>query len=250
MRSQRQLGVVPTKGNTLMPQGQFPGDSASLEFHMGNKRGLMKHLRTTVRKMFPFYQKASKKTMFCTDNPTELLMPRSAAITNKHRVLPKIICEFSSPKIFPKLKRKKLSQNASVQLDVNIVEQHNVEARSMTRMTKRISVVSLSPGIQKVSYLEKSKKVALFKRKKKSMPSVWYGSDVTLENLQMQVDNLLGNISEKSIQLLALRSAELQQCESLGDKILQSSKQFQKVSLQTTKKHKLKNICFPCKCCC
>ncbi|XP_062825419.1 putative uncharacterized protein C3orf49 homolog [Anolis carolinensis] len=246
----RQLGVVPTKENTLMPQEQFPSGSASLEFHMSNKGGLMKHLRTTVRKMFPFYQKTSKKTMFHSDNPTEPLMPRSAAIPNKHWVLPKIICEFSSPKVFPKLKRKKLSQNASVQLDVNSVQQHNVEARSMTRMMKRISVVSLSPGIQKVSHLEKSKKTSLFKRKKKIMPSVWYHSDVTLENLQMQVDNLLDNISEKSIQLLALRSAELQQCESLGDKILQFSKQFQKVSLQTKKRHKLKNICFPCNCCC
>uniref|UniRef100_A0A803SSX8 Uncharacterized protein n=1 Tax=Anolis carolinensis TaxID=28377 RepID=A0A803SSX8_ANOCA len=209
----RPLSMTIILKNTLMPQEQFPSGSASLEFHMSNKGGLMKHLRTTVRKMFPFYQKTSKKTMFHSDNPTEPLMPRSAAIPNKHWVLPKIICEFSSPKVFPKLKRKKLSQNGNeLPLDVNSVQQHNVEARSMTRMMKRISVVSLSPGIQKV-----------------------IGNPQTIE---------------KSIQLLALRSAELQQCESLGDKILQFSKQFQKVSLQTKKRHKLKNICFPCNCCC
>ncbi|XP_042303383.1 putative uncharacterized protein C3orf49 homolog [Sceloporus undulatus] len=248
--SERQPRLMPTKQSTLMPLGQFPSGSASLEFHIGKKKSLVKLLRTTVRKIFPFHQKTSKKVMLRSDDPSEPLMPRSAAIRNKCQVLPKTIYEFSLRKVLPKQKGTKLSQNASVQLDVNIVEQRNIEAKRLTRMTRRISVVSLSPGIQKVSYLEKKKNIPLFKKKKKSMPSVWYHSNVTLENLQMQVDNLLDNISEKSVQLLALRGAELQQCESLGNKILQSSKQFQKVSLRTTKKHKLKNMCFPCKFCC
>ncbi|KAH0630278.1 hypothetical protein JD844_013128 [Phrynosoma platyrhinos] len=248
-----------------MPLERFPSDSASPEFHMGKKKSLMKCLRTTVRKMFPFHQKASKKVMLHGDNPSEPLMPRSAAIRNKHQVLPK----------------------TSVQLDVNIVEQHNVEARRMTRMTRRISVVSLSPGIQK-SYCflsgKKEKNPSVQKEEKKHAISVvpfrcyirepsnagvlkecvvqlcdkiqtslflslliYSSSTCQLAN---NVDNLLDNISEKSVQLLALRGAELQQCESLGDKILQSSKQFQKVALRTTKKHKLKNVCFPCTFCC
>ncbi|XP_062978131.1 putative uncharacterized protein C3orf49 homolog [Elgaria multicarinata webbii] len=247
------------KENTLMFQGQLPSDSESLEFHMGRKKSFMKQLRTTVKKMFPFYQKAKKKAKLHTDNLLKPVMPGAdgTAMPKKHHALPRTIREFSSPKVFPKWKRRKIPQNASIQLDVNIVEEEHaqsingmntcMEARSMT---KRISVVSLPPGIQKVSYLAKKKCFPVFKKKKKSMPSVWYHSHITLGKLQMEVDNLLDNISEKSIQLLALRSAELQHCESLGDKILQSSKQFQRVSLRTTKKHKLKNMCFPCRCCC
>lgn len=52
------------------------------------------------------------------------------------------------------------------------------------------------------------------------------------------------------MKLLAQRHAELQQCEFLGDEILQSSKQFQRISKRTKRKYKLKNVCFPCTCCC
>ncbi|VCX30432.1 unnamed protein product [Gulo gulo] len=47
------------------------------------------------------------------------------------------------------------------------------------------------------------------------------------------------------MKLLAQRHAELQQCEFLGDEILQSSKQFQRMSKRTMRKYKLKNIDSP-----
>ncbi|EHB15591.1 hypothetical protein GW7_07769 [Heterocephalus glaber] len=64
------------------------------------------------------------------------------------------------------------------------------------------------------------------------------------------VDDLIETVTDKSMKLLAQRHAELQQCEFLGDEILQSSKQFQRMSKRTTRKYKLKNVCFPCTCCC
>ncbi|XP_032997201.1 putative uncharacterized protein C3orf49 homolog [Lacerta agilis] len=241
-----------------MRQGQLSDSSETLEFHVGKKKSLMKQFRATMRKLFPFYQKARKKAKLHGDDgsPKPVMSKTTQSVPPKYHAFPRAIRTLPSPKVFPALKRKKLLRNASIQLDVNIVEEHAqsmhgtntvVQAR---RMMRRISVVSLPPGIRKVSYLAKKKNFSVFKKKKKSMPPVWYHSDITLGKLQMQVDNLLDNISEKSIQLLALRSAELQQCESLGDRILQSSKQFQRVSLRTTKKHKLKNMCFPCRCCC
>nr|XP_028575335.1 putative uncharacterized protein C3orf49 homolog [Podarcis muralis] len=240
-----------------MPQGQLSDSSETLEFHVGKKKSLMKQFRATMRKLFPFYQRARKKAkLHGEDGSPKPVVSKTTSVPPKYHAFPRAIRALPSPKVFPTLKRKKLLRNASIQLDVNIVEEHAqsmhgtntvVQAR---RMMRRISVVSLPPGIRKVSYLAKKKNFSVFKKKKKSMPPVWYHSDITLGKLQMQVDNLLDNISEKSIQLLALRSAELQQCESLGDRILQSSKQFQRVSLRTTKKHKWKNTCFPCKCCC
>uniref|UniRef100_A0A670JA43 Chromosome 3 open reading frame 49 n=1 Tax=Podarcis muralis TaxID=64176 RepID=A0A670JA43_PODMU len=203
-----------------MPQGQLSDSSETLEFHVGKKKSLMKQFRATMRKLFPFYQRARKKAkLHGEDGSPKPVVSKTTSVPPKYHAFPRAIRALPSPKVFPTLKRKKLLRNASIQLDVNIVEEHAqsmhgtntvVQAR---RMMRRISVVSLPPGIRKV-------------------------------------DNLLDNISEKSIQLLALRSAELQQCESLGDRILQSSKQFQRVSLRTTKKHKWKNTCFPCKCCC
>ncbi|XP_053149393.1 putative uncharacterized protein C3orf49 homolog [Hemicordylus capensis] len=240
----------------LIPQGHLPNGSKGLGYRTGKKKSIMEQFRATVRKMFPFYQKASKKPKRQGDSPSNPEMSRTPPVSRKHHLLPRIVRELSSPKILPKLKRRKLSQNAAIKLDVNIIEEHAqgidgtstvVQAR---RMTRRISVVSLPPGMQKALYPAKKKHYTVLKKKKKNMPSMWYHSDITVGKLQMQVDNLLDNISEKSIQLLALRSAELQQCESLGDKILQSSKQFQRVSLRTTKKLKLKNMCFLCRCCC
>nr|XP_020660787.1 putative uncharacterized protein C3orf49 [Pogona vitticeps] len=244
------------KKNTRMPEGSFPTNSGFLEYSLGKKESLMKRFRITLKKMFPVYQKASKKAKGHNNRSSKAPTPSAGpAVPNKHHVLPKTNWELSLPKVFPKLKRQKVSQNASILLDVNIVEEraHSVSGENAVmearQMTRRISVVSLPPGIKKVSYLAKKKNFPLFK-KKKSMPAAWYHSDLTLGKLQMEIDNLLDNISEKSIQLLALRSAELQHCESLGDKILQASKQFQKVSIRTPKKHKPKKNCFPCKCCC
>ncbi|XP_077180343.1 putative uncharacterized protein C3orf49 homolog [Paroedura picta] len=246
---------VTKQGMPIPPEPSYNG-SECLEYHTAKKKSFLKQLRTTVKKIFPFCQKASKKPKQQGNQPAKMAKPRMTAVPRKHRLLPRTIKELSPPKMFLKLKRRKLSPNGAIQLDVNFVEEHAqsisrtntvVQAR---RMTRRISVVSLPPGIRKVSDRPKKKTFSVFKKKKQSTAPVWYHSDLTVGNLQMQVDNLLDNISEKSIQLLALRSAELQQCESLGNKILQSSKQFQRVSLRTTKKHKLKNMCFPCRCCC
>ncbi|XP_021105336.1 putative uncharacterized protein C3orf49 [Heterocephalus glaber] len=114
-------------------------------------------------------------------------------------------------------RRRRRSQGATIQLDVVEAEteeitQGNALLRAR-RTTKRLSVTSLPSGLQKV-------------------------------------DDLIETVTDKSMKLLAQRHAELQQCEFLGDEILQSSKQFQRMSKRTTRKYKLKNVCFPCTCCC
>ncbi|KAI4563777.1 hypothetical protein MJG53_016351 [Ovis ammon polii x Ovis aries] len=90
----------------------------------------------------------------------------------------------------------------------------------------------------------------VFKRKQHSMENILRKSDLTVGKLQMQVDDLIETVTDKSMKLLAQRHAELQQCEFLGDEILQSSKQLQRMSRRTMRKYKLKNVCFPCTWCC
>ncbi|KAJ8788224.1 hypothetical protein J1605_005523 [Eschrichtius robustus] len=98
-----------------------------------------------------------------------------------------------------------------------------------------------------------------FKKKKHSTENILRKSDLTVVKLQMQVvdkgfyfgvDDLIETVTDKSMKLLAQRHAELQQREFLGDEILQSSKQFQRISKRTMRKYKLKNVCFPCTWCC
>ncbi|XP_046308882.1 putative uncharacterized protein C3orf49 homolog isoform X2 [Marmota monax] len=131
-------------------------------------------------------------------------------------LLPRIVRELTSPKLFTKPRVEERTQNATIQLDVVEAEteeitQGNTLLRAK-RTTKRLSVTSLPSGMQKV-------------------------------------DDLKETLSDKSMKLLAQRLAELQQCELLGDEILQSSKQFQKISKRTVWKYKLKNMCCPCTCC-
>uniref|UniRef100_A0A8C5PTM8 Chromosome 3 open reading frame 49 n=1 Tax=Leptobrachium leishanense TaxID=445787 RepID=A0A8C5PTM8_9ANUR len=149
-----------------------------------------------------------------------------------------------------------MPQAATLQLDVNVFEAEieeitadNVTVRSR-KTTRRMSVLSVPAGLQKVPYSPKKKQFAFTKRKKKSDNSIRHHSDYTVGNLQMQVDDLIETIAEKSTQLLAQRHEELRQCECLGDEIVQSSKLFQRVSKRSTRKYKFKNVCFPCICCC
>ncbi|MGH0179061.1 UNVERIFIED_CONTAM: hypothetical protein FKN15_000766, partial [Acipenser sinensis] len=65
-----------------------------------------------------------------------------------------------------------------------------------------------------------------------------------------KVDDLIETVADRSVKLLAQRHAELEQCEFLGDEILQSSKQFHRISKKRARKYKWKNLCFPCAWCC
>ncbi|XP_040264655.1 putative uncharacterized protein C3orf49 homolog [Bufo bufo] len=146
--------------------------------------------------------------------------------------------------------------HAILQLDVNVVEAETeritadkIVVRSK-KTTRRVSVTSLPAGLQKGSYSPKKKHFALVKRKKKAVEKVKHQSDCTIGSLQMQVDDLIETIADKSSKLLAQRHEELRKCESLGDEILECSKQFQRVSKKNTRKYKFQNVCFPCICCC
>ncbi|XP_060094779.1 putative uncharacterized protein C3orf49 homolog [Heteronotia binoei] len=183
-----------TKLNMPIPPGQSCEGSECPEYHTSKKKNFLKQLRTTVMKIFPFYQNVSRKPKQQACQPTKLSKSRMSAVPRKHRLLPRTITELFPPKVFPKLKRRKPTPNGAIQLDVNIVEEHAQSiSRTNTvvqtrRMTRRISVVSLPPGIRKISDLPKKKTFSVFKKKKKSMPPVWYHSDITVGNLQMQIE--------------------------------------------------------------
>ncbi|KAG8435863.1 hypothetical protein GDO86_007088 [Hymenochirus boettgeri] len=125
--------------------------------------------------------------------------------------LPKIMKHLPLPREIPKNGASGTSHPA-FQLKSERVTTKNVTVRSR-RLSRRVSVTSVPSGLHKV-------------------------------------DDLIETVTEKSTKLLAQRHEELRKCESLGDGILQSSKQFQRVSKKNTRKYRFRNACFPCICCC
>ncbi|KAM4022120.1 uncharacterized protein C3orf49 homolog [Anomaloglossus baeobatrachus] len=180
----------------------------------------------------------------------------SPAMSHQQHHLPKMIQHLALPRESVKGSRRRISRAAILQLDVNVVE---AEIERMTtdklivrskKTTRRVSVTSVPAGLQKGSYSPKKRQFALVKRKKKALDKVKHQSEHTVVSLQTQVDDLIETIADKSSKLLAQRNEQLRECESLGDEILQCSKQFQRISKKNTRKYKFKNVCFPCICCC
>ncbi|KAI5937355.1 putative uncharacterized protein C3orf49 [Manis javanica] len=252
-RWHRAVSTNLVKQNVLVPREESSGDS-DMEFHksqQNQKKKWRKKVKTVLGRVLS-YKHRSKPASVSREGATNR---KETLPSSTHSLLPRIVKELPSPKLFTKPRMRKLSQNATIQLDVVEAEteeitQGNTLLRAR-RTTKRLSVTSLPSGLQKVPYSPKKRPYFLaLKRKKHGMENILRKSDLTVGKLQMQVDDLIETVTDKSMKLLAQRHAELQQCEFLGDEILQSSKQFQRISKRTMRKYKLKNVCFPCTCCC
>uniref|UniRef100_A0A8C3YJ17 Chromosome 3 open reading frame 49 n=1 Tax=Catagonus wagneri TaxID=51154 RepID=A0A8C3YJ17_9CETA len=252
-RWHRAVSTNLVKQKVLVPKEESSSDS-DMEFHESQqspKKNLVKKVKTVFRRML-LCKYRSKPAGVRRGGSTP---HAETLLSNTQSLLPRIVKELPSPKLFTKPRMRKLSQNATIQLDVVEAEteeitQGNTLLRAR-RTTKRLSVTSLPSGMQKVPYSSKKRPhFPALKKKKHSMENILRKSDLTVGKLQMQVDDLLETVTDKSMKLLAQRHAELQQCEFLGDEILQSSKQFQRISKRTMRKYKLKNVCFPCTCCC
>ncbi|XP_076986462.1 putative uncharacterized protein C3orf49 homolog [Tamandua tetradactyla] len=252
-RWHRAVSTNLVKQNVLVPKEELSSDS-DMEFHesqQNKKKNVMKKMKSAFGRMLSseYRSKSASVSRVGSTNHKETLL------SNMHSLLPRIVKELPSPKLFTKSRMRRLSQNATIQVDVVEAEteeitQGNTLLRAR-RTTKRLSVTSLPSGLQKVPYSSKKRShFPTLKRKKHSMENILRKSDLTVGKLQMQVDELIETVTDKSMKLLAQRHAELQQCEFLGDEILQSSKQFQRISKRTMRKYKLKNVCFPCTCCC
>ncbi|KAM6169936.1 uncharacterized protein C3orf49 homolog [Rhynchocyon petersi] len=252
-RWHRAVSTNLVKQNVLVPKEESSSNSDMdfQESQENKKSNVMQKVKTTLGKMLPYKQR-SKSASVQEESSTN---HKEVFLSNTQSLLPRIVKELPSPKLFTKPRMRKLSQNATIQVDVVEAEteeitQGNTLLRAR-RTTKRLSVTSLPSGLQKVPHSSKKRPhFAALKKKKRSMENMLRKSDLTVGRLQMQVDDLIETVTDKSMKLLAQRHAELQQCEFLGDEILQSSKQFQRISKRTMKKYKLKNVCFPCTRCC
>uniref|UniRef100_A0A8C9DFR9 Chromosome 3 open reading frame 49 n=1 Tax=Prolemur simus TaxID=1328070 RepID=A0A8C9DFR9_PROSS len=252
-RWHRAVSTNLVKQNVLVPKEE-PSSDSDMGFHesqQNQKKNLMKKMKTAFGRMLS-YKYRSKPATASKEGSTN---QKEALLSNTQSLLPRIVKELPSPKLFTKPKMRKLTENATIQLDVVEAEteeitQGNTLLRAR-RTTKRLSVTSLPSGLQKVPYSPKKRPhFPALKKKKHGMENILRKSDLTVGKLQMQVDDLIETVTDKSMKLLAQRHAELQQCESLGDEILQSSKQFQRISKRTMRKYKLKSVCFPFTCCC
>ncbi|XP_037655601.1 putative uncharacterized protein C3orf49 homolog [Choloepus didactylus] len=252
-RWHRAVSTNLVKQSVLVPKEDLSSDS-DMEFHksqQNKKKNVMKKMKTAFGRMLS-YKHRSKPARVSREGSTN---HKETLLSNMQSLLPRIVKELPSPKLFTKPRMRKLSQNATIQVDVVEAETEEITRGNTLlrarRTTKRLSVTSLPSGLQKVPFSSKKRsRFPALKKKKHSMKNSLRKSDLTVGKLQMQVDELIETVTEKSMKLLAQRHAELQQCKFLGDEILQSSKQFQRISKRTMRKYKLKNACFPCTCCC
>ncbi|XP_075406998.1 putative uncharacterized protein C3orf49 homolog [Tenrec ecaudatus] len=252
-RWHRAVSTNLAKQNVLIPKEESSSDS-NMEFQeiqQNQKKNVMKKVKRTLGKMLP--SKCRSKPARGSREGSRSL--KEALLSNSQGLLPRIVKELPSPTLFAKPGMRKLSQNATIQLDVVEAETEELSGGNTLlrarRTTKRLSVSSLPPGPHKVPYSTKKRPhFPALKKKKRGMENKLRKSDLTVGKLQMQVDDLIETMTDKSRKLLAQRHAELQQCECLGDEVLQSSKQFQRMSKRTTRKYKWKNVCLPCTCCC
>uniref|UniRef100_A0A2K5DYR6 Chromosome 3 open reading frame 49 n=1 Tax=Aotus nancymaae TaxID=37293 RepID=A0A2K5DYR6_AOTNA len=239
------------KRKVLVPKEESSSES-DMGFHesqQNQKRNLMTKVKTAFGRMLS-YKYRSKPASASKEGSTD---HEEALLSNTQSLLPRIVKELPSPKLFT-TKMRKFSENATIQLDVEAETEEITQGNTLLRArrtTKRLSVTSLPSGLQKGPYSPKKRPhFAVLKKKKHHMENILRKSELTVGKLQMQVDDLIETVTDKSMKLLAQRHAELQQCEFLGDEILQSSKQFQRISKRTMRKYKLKNVCYPCTCCC
>ncbi|XP_008825732.1 putative uncharacterized protein C3orf49 homolog [Nannospalax galili] len=252
-RWHRTVSTNLAKQNVLVPKEESSSES-DLGFHenqQNQKKNLMKKMKTALGKMLPFKSRGKPASA----HRESVTRQKEALLASTQSLLPRLVRELPSPKLFTKPRTGKLSQNATIQLDVVEAETEEISKVGgllrARRTTRRLSVNSLPSGLQKVPHSSKKRPHFLaLKKKKHSMEGILGKSDSTVGKLQMQVDDLIETVMEKSRKLLAQRHAELQQCQFLGDEILQSSKQFQRLSKRTMRKYRLKSVCSPCACCC
>ncbi|XP_072506801.1 putative uncharacterized protein C3orf49 homolog [Notamacropus eugenii] len=252
-RWHRAVSTNLVKQNVLVPKEESSSgsDLESQQSPENKKKNFMKKIKTAFRRTLPEHYRV-KEARSRESTPSN---HKEALFSNTQSLLPRITKEGSCHKLFAKPQIGKLPQNATIQLDVVEAETEEITGGNTLvrarRTTRRLSVTSLPSGLQKVSYLSKKRRrFPVLRKKKANMENILCASDLTVGKLQMQVDDLIETVTEKSTKLLAQRHAELQQCEFLGDEILQSSKQFQRISKRTMRKYKWKNVCFPCICCC
>ncbi|XP_048404003.1 putative uncharacterized protein C3orf49 [Stegostoma tigrinum] len=195
-----------------------------------------------------FLEKPTSSHVQCNDSHSY----RSRGTKGKVKQLANI----DETKIFSTLESQP-QKTATIHVDVDVLEAETASifgnnlVVTSRRMSRRVSVTSLPTDKQKAPRSRKKQYLKIFKKKnkRKNVEQSRRHSFLTVGKLQAQVDDLIETVSEKSMKLLAQRHAELQQCEYLGDEILQSSKMFQRVSKKSARKYKWKK-CFLCGCCC
>ncbi|KAJ1110172.1 hypothetical protein NDU88_007527 [Pleurodeles waltl] len=258
VRWHRAVSTNLSNPNLLLPKddSSSENDFETFDIQEEKKNNFVKKMKTSLGKIFPSNKRENKCMQLQDTKPLCPAETKGTLISSTQGLLPRIIKDLPSPKVLPKLKSWRVSQNATIQLNVNVIEaeseritHNNVIVRSR-RMSRRVSVTSVPTGLQKIPYQPKKKHFRGVKKKNKKVDNSRRHSDLTIGNLQMQVDELIDTVAEKSTKLLAQRQAELLKCECLGDEIAQTSKQFERVSKRSTRKYRLKSMCFPCACCC
>ncbi|XP_063283617.1 putative uncharacterized protein C3orf49 homolog isoform X2 [Pelobates fuscus] len=245
--------------NVLVPTRQesdSESDSESFIPPKNKKKSFAQKMKAVLGKLMPTKPHEFRSTeMTSVGNASTLPSSQSKSTASssrndlpyffhKQKRLPKIIRHVPLPQKLCKQGVGRMPQGETEEITAD-----NMTVRSR-RTTRRMSVLAVPSGLQKVSYSPKKKNFSFARKKKKAENNIRHHSEYSVGKLQMQVDDLIETLADKTTKLLEQRHEELRECEYLGNEILQSAKQFQRVSKKKTRKYKFKNICFPCICCC
>ncbi|XP_036896771.1 putative uncharacterized protein C3orf49 homolog [Sturnira hondurensis] len=199
-RWHRAVSTNLVKQNVFVPEEESSSRS-DMEFHESQqspKKNIKRKVKTFVYRMLS-YKYRSKPANVSREGTTQSLLPRVAK-------------ELPSPGLCSTPRMRKLSQNGNhrqhmVKAETEEITQGN-RVLWARRTTKRFSVTSLPSGLRKgLGSMRKRQHFPILKRKKHSMENIL---QKPVGKLQMQVDDLIVTVTDKSMKLLAQRHTELQ----------------------------------------
>uniref|UniRef100_W5MWC6 Uncharacterized protein n=1 Tax=Lepisosteus oculatus TaxID=7918 RepID=W5MWC6_LEPOC len=233
----------------------IPENEVSSETDREYETGAVKKLKQALGKLVsPFHQNLQEDQ----GNKTTYTENTQKKCSNAFKLRPLVVFLLLQMKIVIEVLFPLFTEFVTAAIQVDVVDTEtkkfigrNVILRSR-HISRRVSVTSLPARCQKVPYRRKGKCLSFFKKRRRNrVKKNRKQSILTIGKFQTQVvDDLIGTMADKSVMLLAQRHAELKQCECLGDEILQSSKQFERVSKKGAQQRKWKNLRLLCSCCC
>uniref|UniRef100_A0A2K6F8A3 Chromosome 3 open reading frame 49 n=1 Tax=Propithecus coquereli TaxID=379532 RepID=A0A2K6F8A3_PROCO len=162
-RWHRAVSTNLVKQNVLVPKEESSSDS-DMGFHesqQNQKKKLMKKMKTAFGRMLSYKHRNKPATASkegCTNQ-------KEALLSNTQSLLPRIIKELPSPKLFTKPKMRKLTENGNQRQFIIVLRQRGI--------------VPYSP--------KKRPHFPALKKKKHGMENILRKSDLTVGKLQMQV---------------------------------------------------------------
>ncbi|XP_043932338.1 putative uncharacterized protein C3orf49 homolog [Protopterus annectens] len=251
--------------SVLVPKYESSSESEAEENESKGrkKESTIKKMKNNLGKLVPRYRQHEKLHHFRENLQEKLTANKNLGMTCKHNIILKNVKEMPSPKMFSTKYKpqthswdEKVNHGELQETKRDTKRDNKVESKYLSR-TEENKILNFNNPPQETATIQLDVDVMEAETKRINGKNVVLRSRRTSRRISVisppgrlrKVDDLIGTITGTSMRLLAQRHVELQHCEFLGDEILQSSKQFQRISSKSARKFKWKNVCFPCLCC-